>query len=257
MQDPRSAETAAVFSQQAAAYASSQSHAFGGDLDILAAYAEPGQYYLCLDVGCGPGHTAFRIASKASVVIGVDIAQGMLAKARELAVQEEINNVVFQQAHASALPFQDGSFDLITCRTAAHHFHDLSGFLSEALRLLRPDGRLVLDDTLAPDDAEAAEVMQSVDLLRDHSHVGNLTAAQWRDAVTGAGFRIARDALYEELQPIDAWFDRMAVSAESREEITARLLKAPTAVRERLVVLDGQRITHLRRAKIILRAERC
>jgi hypothetical protein len=92
--------------------------------------------------------------------------------------------------------------------------------------------------------------------LRDHSHVGNLTAAQWRDAVTGAGFRIARDALYEELQPIDAWFDRMAVSAESREEITARLLKAPTAVRERLVVLDGQRITHLRRAKIILRAER-
>ncbi|MEJ2027002.1 MAG: class I SAM-dependent methyltransferase, partial [Limibacillus sp.] len=122
MQDPRSAETAAVFSQQAAAYASSQSHAFGGDLDILAAYAEPGQYYLCLDVGCGPGHTAFRIASKASVVIGVDIAQGMLAKARELAVQEEINNVVFQQAHASALPFQDGSFDLITCRTAAHHF---------------------------------------------------------------------------------------------------------------------------------------
>jgi len=256
MQDPRSAETAAVFSRQAAAYASSESHAFGGDLDILAAYAEPGQYYLCLDVGCGPGHTAFRIASKASVVIGVDIAQGMLAKARELAIQEEVNNVVFQQADAVALPFQDASFDLITCRTAAHHFHDLPGFLTEALRLLRPDGRLVMDDTLSPDDGAAAEVMQAVNLKRDHSHIGNLTAAQWREALAAAGFKIAREAIYEELQPYAAWLDRMAVPDEARKEITNDLMTASSEVREKLLVLDGDEISNLRCAKIILRAER-
>ena len=65
MQDPRSADTARSFSRQAAAYAESRSHAYGEDLDIVAAYAEPGQYFLCLDIACGPGHTAFRITSKA------------------------------------------------------------------------------------------------------------------------------------------------------------------------------------------------
>jgi hypothetical protein len=51
-------DTAAHFSRQAEAYAASPSHARGADLDIVAEFAAPGADDICLDVACGPGHTA-------------------------------------------------------------------------------------------------------------------------------------------------------------------------------------------------------
>ncbi len=256
MQDPRSAEIAERFSRQAAAYAGSESHAYGADLDIVAAYAEPGQYYLCLDIGCGPGHTALRIASKASVVVGVDISQGMLDAARKLAAEREITNVVFQQAEATALPFQDASFDLVTCRTAAHHFTDIPAFLAEAYRVLRPDGRLVLDDMLAPDDSAAAALLHDLDRQRDPGHVRSLTAAKWRELLASAGLTITRETLFEELQPYGPWLDRMAVPEEMRGAMLERLLGAPCAQRDSIAVMAGDLPSQLKLSKLIVRAEK-
>ncbi len=73
MSDPKS-DTAAHFSRRAEAYAASPSHARGADLEIVAGFANPGPTDRCLDIACGPGHTALRMARDAGLVIATDIA---------------------------------------------------------------------------------------------------------------------------------------------------------------------------------------
>ncbi len=61
--------TAGFFSRQAEAYAANPSHARGADLEIAAGFAAPGPGDRCLDIACGPGHTALRMARAAGLVI--------------------------------------------------------------------------------------------------------------------------------------------------------------------------------------------
>ena len=63
--------TAGFFSRQAEAYAANPSHARGADLEIAAGFAAPGPGDRCLDIDCGPGHTALRIARTAGLMIAV------------------------------------------------------------------------------------------------------------------------------------------------------------------------------------------
>jgi ubiquinone/menaquinone biosynthesis C-methylase UbiE len=161
MSDPKS-QTASHFSRRAEAYAESPSHARGADLDIVAEFAAPGPDDTCLDIACGPGHTALRMAETARVVIASDIAPGMIETARRMAAERKLSNVLVQYAAAEALPFAEASFDLVTCRIAPHHFPDVPRFVAEAARVLKADGRFVLEDSLAPDDPEAAAFLEDL-----------------------------------------------------------------------------------------------
>ena len=60
-------DTAAHFSRRAEAYAASPSHARGADLEIVTRLAAPGPGDRCLDIACGPGHTALRMAREAGL----------------------------------------------------------------------------------------------------------------------------------------------------------------------------------------------
>jgi ubiquinone/menaquinone biosynthesis C-methylase UbiE len=136
------ADTATQFSRQAEAYAASASHATDADLDIVADFAAAGSLDRCLDVACGPGHTALRIARTAGFVVAADIAPGMLGATRRLAAERGLYNVAVQYADAAALPFPAAAFDLVTCRIAPHHFPDVPCFAHEVARVLNPAGAL-------------------------------------------------------------------------------------------------------------------
>jgi len=93
-----------------------------------------------LDLACGTGIVARLAAEQGVSVIGGDINPGMLAVAAERA---EGLQVVFQQADAQALPFEDGSFDVLICQQGLQFFPDKSVVISECFRVLRPGGRAV------------------------------------------------------------------------------------------------------------------
>ncbi len=154
--------TADQFSRQAAVYAESASHARGDDLGVVATYAAPGPGDLCLDLATGPGHTAACIAEAAGFVAGLDIAPGMVEVARERAASMGRANLVYLIGDVQALPFPPDAFDLVTCRIAPHHFHDVPGFVREAARVLKPDGRLVVEDSLAPEAPEVAAFLEAL-----------------------------------------------------------------------------------------------
>ena len=99
-----------------------------------------------LDVACGTGELLHRIAqtTPSADLTGVDLAPAMVARARS-----KLRNVPHAQVEpvdAHHLPFEDASFDVLLCANTFHYFTHPAQVLSEAQRVLRADGRLVILD---------------------------------------------------------------------------------------------------------------
>ncbi len=249
-------DTAAHFSRQAEAYAASPSHAHGADLEIVAGFAAPGPNDRCLDIACGPGHTALRMAREAGLVIATDIAPGMLATARRLAAERDLDNLLVLYADATALPFTDASFDLVTCRIAPHHFAEVPEFLAETARVLAPAGRFVLEDSLAPDDAETAAFLEDLEKRRDPTHVHSLSDAEWRAALAGAGWRITAETVWAKRHEFALWVGRAGLGGAEIAALEARVMAAPAEVREALFEIEAGAVRALHDRKVIFRMVR-
>lgn len=254
MSDHR-AETAAHFTRRAQAYADSPSHARGADLDVVADFAAPGPDDLCLDVATGAGHTALRMAERARLVVAADIAPGMLAATSRAAAERDLANVRAVLAEAAALPFASARFDLVTCRIAAHHFPDVAGFIAETARVLNADGRVVLEDSLAPDDPGQAAFLEDLERCRDTTHVHSLSLDEWRAAIIGTGLRITRETVYAKTHDFDLWVRRAGLRDAEIAAIVRRTLDAPETVRAALFDIAEGRVVHLHDRKLIVRAE--
>ena len=124
-------------------YRTSSVHAAGEDLPQVVAHAVLSGGEAVLDAGSGAGHTALAFAPHVQSVISVDLAPSMLAQGRALAQERGVHNVEFRQADVEALPFADGSFDVIVSRYSAHHWPHPQRALAEFRRLMRPGGRLL------------------------------------------------------------------------------------------------------------------
>ncbi len=178
------------FNRQAAHYDQQWNHWNRESLDWMLSRL-PEARGSSLDIATGTGFTALALAAHFDTVTAVDISTGMLAQARSRASAQDISNVTFIESAAESLPFEDETFDLVTCRIAAHHFENVQSFLSEAHRVLKPCGTFLMADTTVPDDDLAAADWQNrVEAVRDTSHVRNLPPSEWRSLVQAAGFTV-------------------------------------------------------------------
>jgi SAM-dependent methyltransferase len=168
-----------LFGAAASDYANAAVHISGPDLDaLLEAGAFTGTERV-LDLGCGAGHTTIAVALHAAQVIGIDVTEEMLAEGRKQLARRGITNVEFEEGDACGVRFPDRSFDVVTCRFAAHHFPDAMAPVREAARVLKPGGRYVLVDSLAPEDPGLDTFENMVEFLRDASHIRNYRASEW------------------------------------------------------------------------------
>jgi SAM-dependent methyltransferase len=248
-------DTADLFSRQAEAYAASPTHAAGGDLDLVLDFAAPMPGETCLDLATGPGHTAARLAAEAGFVAGLDIAPGMIGVARQRAADMGLANLAYLIGDVHALPLPAQSLDLVTCRIAPHHFHDVEGFVREAARVLKPAGRLVVEDSLAPDAPAVADFLEDLEKRRDPTHVHSLTRAEWGADCAQAGLRIVRETVYRKRHPFDLWIRRTGLSEGQIARLVAHILAASEDIRSILFEIDGGAIAALLDRKLIFRAE--
>lgn len=202
-----------VFSRRARFYTTNKVHDDQVTLGRLVALAAPGEGTAALDVGTGAGHTALALAPHVREVVGVDLTEAMMAEARALAEKRGIANVRFVHGDALALPFPDASFDLVTCRRAAHHFPDLRRAVAEMARVLRPGGRVVIDDRTVPEDDGADEAINFMDRLHDPSHVRDHRPAVWQEVLKGAGLAVEAVELYTKRLPLSHFTAMMAPAA--------------------------------------------
>jgi ubiquinone/menaquinone biosynthesis C-methylase UbiE len=101
--------------------------------------AEVGAGTRVLDVASGPGYVAAVAAERGASVVGVDVAEAMLALARRLHPQLE-----FRHGDAEELPFPDGSFDAVVANFVLLHLGRPERAAAEFARLLAPGGRVAL-----------------------------------------------------------------------------------------------------------------
>lgn len=132
-----------------------------------------------LDVGCGTGRLLRAAAARWPDVqlIGVDPAQGMVDRARQLTPGATI-----QRGLAEALPLPDASVDLVFSTISLHHWHDKAAGVREIARVLRPGGHFILADFAPPRV-----------LWRMAGRRSALPAAARRQVFTAAGLRIERE----------------------------------------------------------------
>jgi ubiquinone/menaquinone biosynthesis C-methylase UbiE len=108
-----------------------------------------------LDVGCGTGTLAIAAARAAPgvTVTGLDADASILARARKKASRAGLE-IAFDEAMSTALPYADGSFDLVLSTLFFHHLPDdgKRQTAAELVRVLRPGGRLVVGDLGRPQD---------------------------------------------------------------------------------------------------------
>ena len=193
-----------IFGARAALYTTSAAHTDPQVLARVVALAQLEPDWDALDIATGTGHTALALAPHVGSVIGTDLTPEMLAEAEQLRVRRGVTNVEFRVADVHALPFADGTFHLVTCRRAAHHFSKIAMALREMHRVLRPGGRLVIDDRSVPEDDFVDRTMNELDRLHDASHVRQYRPSEWQRLLADAGFIIEAMEPYQKHRPLSA-----------------------------------------------------
>jgi 2-polyprenyl-3-methyl-5-hydroxy-6-metoxy-1,4-benzoquinol methylase len=206
------------FGEHAEEYVASATHAAGDDLELLISLAAVTPGEAALDVATGGGHVALALARAGARVTACDLAPEMLDAAKRHLASQGLS-ATFVEAAADALPFSDESFDLVTCRIAAHHFPDVEAFFAEASRVLKPHGRLAFQDQALPDDPAAAETVEAFEWLRDPSHVHARSVAGWIAIAGDAGLQVEAQALVDKRHDFAEWCAMQACS----EEVVAAL----------------------------------
>lgn len=194
-----------IFAERAAFYTTSAVHADRAVLERLIELAQPQPTDRVLDVATGTAHTALAFAPQVAHVMATDITPEMMAQGERLRAERGIENVEFRVADAHALPFENGSFDIVTCRRAAHHFVDVAKALREMVRVLKPGGRLVIDDRSVPEDDFADATLNRLDWLHDHSHMREYRPREWRSLMQAAGCTVEVVEPYTKHRPLSAF----------------------------------------------------
>jgi ubiquinone/menaquinone biosynthesis C-methylase UbiE len=231
------------FGAAAQGYVTSARHAKGADLRRLIELARPRGDERVLDVATGGGHTALAFAPHVREVVASDLTPRMLEAAETFIRGQGVANVRFERADAENLPFADASFDIVTARIAPHHFPNPQRFVQEAARVLRPGGLFLLDDNMAPEDAELDAFMNRFEQWRDPSHVRAHTLSEWSGWMAAAGLHVEQtDPLTSKRYDFADWTARMRMPDAERDALEAWLLAAPPRCAEffEIVAEDGR-----------------
>lgn len=97
-----------------------------------------------LDAGCGGGGMPLSLAEEAAAVVGIDPAPRFQHAGVQLGRERRLSHLHFAQADGMALPFPNGSFDLVLSHAVIEHVADAPLYLRECARVLAPGGHLYL-----------------------------------------------------------------------------------------------------------------
>jgi SAM-dependent methyltransferase len=183
-----------IWSERAEEYRLSEAHRQGRDLELFAQWAAG---KTVLDVATGGGHVAARLREADCRVVTCDSAPGMKP------------DVI---CRAEDLPFAGSSFDVVTCRVAAHHFEDPAGAVREFARV-SADLVLVADNLYLGDAGEEA------DRLRDPTHVRNYSEDEWRGFFDQAGLEVAAIEREEKRIELEPWLGRAGCTGDEAKRV--------------------------------------
>jgi len=207
------------FGRRSDAYSKSGILSNKDHLNLIIDLASPEESDSVLDIATGNGFLAFEFAEKVSRVIGCDMTEDMLDIAESIRKDRELDNVSFEVMDAESLRFEDGSFDIVSCRFAFHHFTNPKKVISEMVRVCRNGGKIVLVDGLSSEDPVKSEYHNRIEQIRDPSHVRLYSRSELLRMLQDAGLRVTHAREWD----ADFYFDEWIVIADPGEEIAEQV----------------------------------
>lgn len=159
----------------------------------LVAFVRPARTDVVLDVGTGMLASAFARRVKRVVALMWDLRSRRPA------------NVVLEPADAHELPYPEDSFDLVVCGPSFHHLTHPRLVVKQMGRVVRPGGRVVIEDIIASEQAVRARYQDRLERLRDRSHPGYLRLSQIIAYCGEAGLRVRSIQIHDLPREFNEW----------------------------------------------------
>ena len=172
-----------------------------------------------LDVAAGPGMLSAALLGRVGRAVAFDASPALLAHAP--------TGVEAVEGDASAMPFADRSFDIVTCVNGLHHLDDPAAGLAEMARVLAPGGRLVLQDYIADPDPERARRWDEIERLRADDHRRLLAEGEADDELARGGLAVDEEREWPSTWEVDAWTELAGCDAATAARVR-ELIGAPT-----------------------------
>jgi ubiquinone/menaquinone biosynthesis C-methylase UbiE len=161
--------------------------------DRIVELAEPNADDRVVDLGAGTGLVSLAVAPRVHEVVAIDISTRMIERLEALATADEVGNLRVLEADLRVLPLEDEWATLVVSNYAFHHLDDAGKelALSEARRVLRPGGRLVVGDmmfSLSLDGRDRRLIWEKVwamlkrgpaGIVRILKNAGRVVAGKW------------------------------------------------------------------------------
>lgn len=163
-------------------------------------YAKAVSGEICVDLGSGKGNDVIRLAEEVGelgFVYGIDIADGMIAKANVNLAKFDVKNASILKAELDSLPFEDNMVNLVISNCTINHATNKPAVWSEVYRILKPGGRFVVSDiyAIAPIDEKYRTDPEAI----AECWAGAVTRAEYLMMLEEAGFKNIH--IFEESKP--------------------------------------------------------
>ena len=183
----------------------------------IAEFVEPNGDERALDVGTGTGPLAFALAEHVREVVGIDLVPELLERGRAYAA-DRFPNVELVEGDVTKLPFDRGEFDLVCERAVLHHVPRPELVVAEMTRVMRPGGRMLVIDQLAPIDPLVAIELDRFERARDPSHTRLLMDGDLRAHFEANGLVLVRSRVDSHERALDPYLDLSGCEGEPREQ---------------------------------------
>lgn len=203
------------YQDKSKAYLTSQVHAQGIEFEKIRKTLAQQPFKRVLDLGCGGGHVTYHIAPYIEHVIAYDLTPEMVQLVVEQAWERGLNHVVGQQGAAENLAFADQSICAVVSRYSAHHWQNVPQAMNEIYRVLKPRGQVILIDILGNQQPVLDTFLQSIEMIRDPSHVRDYSLAEWMNFAESAGFKIEQVEKQSLKLDFKSWVERMNTPPEA------------------------------------------
>lgn len=218
------------FGVQARAYLDSAVHSAGEDLNIIEREVGDRPEAIALDLGCGGGHVTFRLAPQVGKVVAYDLSADIVQTVAGEAARRGLANVVTKQGAAETLACPDNSFDIVATRFSAHHWRDVPAGLAQMHRVLKPGGIALFADAVAAEDPLLDTWLQTIEVLRDPSHVRDYKVSEWENMAQEAGFRVRETKRQRIRLEFSSWIKRIRTPDINVAALHALQMQAPAEV---------------------------
>ena len=204
-----------------------KSHGEEPDIARIIEIAAPQKDELVLDLVTGLGHVARALAPYVERVDAIDPDGAILKGAEVLVENEKRTNVKLMGGSVYELPFDDETYDIVTARMALRHLGNPVSVISEARRVLKRTGRLIIADSMAPPQTDLQGFLKNLIANLDASHIRSFTLVELEDLLGIEGFDIEIIEIYPKLNNFNAWVERLGIE-ESKVRMTTMMLLSAT-----------------------------